>query len=339
MTYNSLDDLFATFQKLKVLIIGDVMIDAYAWGKVDRISPEAPVPVVSVTHKENRLGGAGNVALNVKAMGAEPVLCAAIGHDEHADTLQNLLKEQNLTNEGIFKSQKRKTTQKQRVLAGSQQMMRVDQETDAPLDEEDNTLFFQKISPLIKHCDVVIFQDYDKGVITKPLIEQVMKMTLEAGIPVAVDPKKRNFFNYKDVSLFKPNLKELAEGLNVKADKNNIPGIKKIVDELNSRIGSKISMITLSEKGVYINSATEDHYIPAHIREIADVSGAGDTVISVAALCLATGLPLKLMAGMANLSGGLVCEHVGVVPIDKNEFKKEIETHDIFTGYREQPVK
>jgi rfaE bifunctional protein kinase chain/domain len=313
------------FESLKVMIIGDVMIDAYIWGAVDRISPEAPVPVVRITKRDYRLGGAANVALNVQALGAEPYLCAVIGDDEPGERLQQRLDEWGMTADGIHRSAERPTTIKTRVLSGHQHVIRVDEETDERLSEQEESALLQKIEALLPRMDVIIYEDYDKGVVTRSLIEKVEKMATAHQIPIAVDPKKRNFFEYNRVQFFKPNLKELKEGLNVSFDKKDRASVQKYVRELRERLSCDTVMVTLSELGVYIDNGTSTSFIDAHVREISDVSGAGDTVISVAALCLALKLSPEVIATLSNLAGGLVCEHLGVVPVDRKVFVAEAE--------------
>lgn len=295
------------------------MIDAYYFGKVDRISPEAPVPIVAVEKRENRLGGAANVALNIQALGATPILCSVIGTDSDSNTFESLLNDKNLTTEGIIKNKNRVTTVKTRIIGNSHQILRVDSETDENLSTEDSDILFNRINFILdnKKVDVVIFEDYDKGVITKELIEKVVALTSEKNIPTAVDPKKRNFSAYKNVSLFKPNLKELKEGLNIEINYADLASIEIAIQKLNTTQSNTITFITLSENGVYINKGGKNNHIPAHIRNIADVSGAGDTVISVASLCLALNQDINVIAKVSNLAGGLVCERVGVVPINK----------------------
>ncbi|MCW3101612.1 MAG: ADP-heptose synthase, bifunctional sugar kinase/adenylyltransferase [Bacteroidetes bacterium] len=325
--YNNttIQQIFKSFNNLNVLIIGDVMIDAYMWGNVNRISPEAPVPVVAVSKRENRLGGAANVALNIQAMGANPVLCSLVGDDEGEKLFSSLLKKQKLSAEGILKSKSRITTIKTRVLGGSHQMIRVDEEDDAPVSEKETAALFAGIKKLIsgKKIDVIIFEDYDKGCITPELIRSVVALAKQKGIPVVVDPKKRNFMAYAGVTLFKPNLKELREGLKVDFDSGNMKELTKTVDSFLKKQNIDSALITLSEKGVYINDKKTKTLIPAHVRDITDVSGAGDTVVSVAALCIALALPAETTAVLANLAGGLVCEKVGVVPVNKKELLAE----------------
>jgi D-glycero-beta-D-manno-heptose-7-phosphate kinase len=319
----TIEQIFKEFDNLRVLVVGDVMIDSYIWGKVERISPEAPVPVVNVKSREIRLGGAGNVVLNVQSLGAEPVICSVIGQDAAAETLLAELTKRNLRTDGIIQSHGRITTIKERILAGSQQIVRVDTETDKMISESEQTQLIEKAKSLIPDCDVVLFEDYDKGVLGKRVIAEIVACARKHEIPTVVDPKKRNFLDYQHVSLFKPNLKELKEGLKIDFDVDSPTELQAVVAQLRDQLQANGVFVTLSEKGVYIDSIDEQHHLPAHIRTIADVSGAGDTVISIAACCMALSLEPKLVAALSNLGGGLVCEQVGVVPIDKELLKKE----------------
>ena len=320
-------NIFEKFNSLNVLIIGDVMIDSYIWGKVERISPEAPVPVVRVTKKENRLGGAANVALNIQALGACPYICAVIGDDSDGENFLSLLKAQGLSEEGLIKIKTRPTTIKTRIIAHNKQIARVDAETERNLSSSNTLLVLNKIKQIIAdhRIDAIIFEDYDKGLITEELIDKTVKLSKEMGIITVVDPKKRNFHAYKGVQLFKPNLKELKEGLKIEVDPLNIEQVEQAVNRLKKQLGAKTVMLTLSEHGVYVSSENGNNHILAHKRTIADVSGAGDTVIATAALCLAAGLNEFKTAEIANLAGGLVCEHVGVVPIDKARLLREVK--------------
>ncbi|MDQ3395466.1 MAG: bifunctional ADP-heptose synthase [Bacteroidota bacterium] len=327
----SLNAVFEAFKGLKVLIVGDVMVDSYIWGKVERISPEAPVPVVLIDKREKRLGGAGNVALNVQAMGATPMLCSVVGDDPEADMLINLMNQKGLYLDGIIRSENRITTLKERIISGSQHILRVDSETDKDLTQEEEAVFLERIKSMLSEIDVVVFQDYDKGTLNKTIIDAIIEHANEKGIPTVVDPKKKNFLSYNGASLFKPNLKELREGLKLDIP-NELEQVKGAVKELKKLVHCENTLITLSEKGVYIETAQENHHIPAHIRKISDVSGAGDTVISIAALCMALKLSPKFTAGLSNLAGGLVCEYVGVVPINKESLLEEAEGNGI-RGY------
>lgn len=303
------------------------MIDAYLWGKVDRISPEAPVPIVAVKKRENRPGGAANVAINIHAMGATPLLCSVIGKDRAGEEFSALMKDLALSTEGLLVSEERVTTIKTRVIGNNHQLLRVDDEVIDELTDKENFELLKRINQLIdrEKPSVVIFEDYDKGVLNDYLINSVVDICKSRNIPTAVDPKKRNFNAYKRVSLFKPNLAELKEGLKIDLDKTNKELLEKSTVALREKNSIDTIMVTLSEQGVFYINHEGYGIIPAHIRNISDVSGAGDTVISVAALCLAVGLNAPAMAALSNLAGGLVCEKVGVVPVDKNLLLKEAE--------------
>lgn len=322
--------IFDRFKSLNVLIIGDVMIDAYWWGGVNRISPEAPVPVCAVHKKENRLGGAANVALNISAMGANPILCSVVGNDIQGHELCRLMQTQDMDTDGIVFSDLRPTTVKTRIIGNKTQMLRIDEESDANISTEEEKVFFEKIEQIIntKKINAIIFQDYDKGVLTENIISQTINLAKKYNIPTTVDPKKRNFTAYRNVDLFKPNLKELKEGLKIDfedADKDIL-----IEAALLLHHKQKIDkvFITLSERGVFMMDFAEKEakvtMLPACLRKIADVSGAGDTVISLASLCLALRLDSETIATISNFAGGLVCESVGVVPIDKNKLLVEL---------------
>ena len=316
-------EVFQSFSKLRVLIIGDVMVDSYIWGVVERISPEAPVPVVQVTRRDNRLGGAANVALNVQALGATPVLCALVGEDDNGKLLRQLLEEKQLTRDGIVVSTSRPTTVKARVIAAHQHVVRIDQESDKIASSNEEAELLARVEKLLPGCDVVVFEDYDKGVITPGLIAQTVKWANARNIPTVVDPKKRNFLHYSGVTLFKPNVKEMRDGLKIDLDPSDDRSVRASVQQLKQRLGVEGVMLTMSEHGVYIDHGGVQKALPAHKREIADVSGAGDTVVSIAALCVGLKRSAEEIAFLANLGGGLVCQHVGVVPIDRKELLDE----------------
>jgi rfaE bifunctional protein kinase chain/domain len=325
MTAEEIEALFSSFNNLRIMVIGDVMIDAYMWGKVNRISPEAPVPIVAVDRLENRLGGAANVALNVQALGAIPLVHAVIGNDEKGNLLRQLFKDQSLSDEGIIQSSDRKTTVKTRVLSGGNQILRVDEEIEMDLGKNDEEALIATINSTLENdqIDAIIFEDYDKGMITEGVINAVREKASALNILVTVDPKKKNFNNYRNASLFKPNLKEIREGLKVDIYQNNIGDIEGAVGTLVRDKGHNLVLVTLSELGIYIGGSGASDRILAHYRDITDVSGAGDTVISVATLCLVLNTSPKFIASLANLAGGIVCEKVGVIPIDRDQLLKE----------------
>ncbi|MEN0002684.1 MAG: bifunctional ADP-heptose synthase [Bacteroidota bacterium] len=320
------NSLFSSFQKLNVLVIGDVMVDRYLHGKVDRVSPEAPVPVVHLQDREDRLGGAANVALNIKALGANPYLCSVIGNDATADEFLKMLPEYNLSTKGIVQSNERKTTIKTRVIANSQHLLRVDTEDTHDLSQDEASTFVKQVKDLLetKEIHVILFQDYNKGVLSFEVIRELILEAIKRDIPTAVDPKFKNFWAYKHVSLFKPNLKEIKAQLN-EPTTITTENLVEVSRTIKSKLGNAYTMLTLSEKGLYVDDNEEHYLLPTTPRTIADVCGAGDTVISVAALCLAVGLPPKEIGELANLAGGQVCEHVGVVPVNKRQLEQEYQ--------------
>jgi rfaE bifunctional protein kinase chain/domain len=214
---------------------------------------------------------------------------------------------------------------KTRVIGNNQHLLRIDDEEVTSLTEHQENQVIDRVNQFIGSIDAVILEDYNKGVLTDRVIRAVIEMANKNDVLIAVDPKKDNFFSYENVTLFKPNLKELKEGLNVEFDlATDKISFERAIDVLQEKLNNKISFVTLSEHGVFVQSSSNKSYIPAHIRTISDVSGAGDTVISVATLCLAVGLAPQLIAEIANLSGGLVCEVSGVVPINKAQLMEEM---------------
>ncbi len=319
------NELFSGFSELKVAVVGDVMLDTYWWGDVERISPEAPVPVVVLDEKELRIGGAGNVALNTVSLGAKTVLFSVIGNDADGKALISLLEKNNIQCGKIVESNHRITTNKTRVISRNQHMLRLDAEMTKDINAEEQLVLIQRFTEFIEQEKpaVVIFEDYNKGVLTVEVIEQMINICLRNNIVTTVDPKRKNFFCYKGVSIFKPNLKEVKEGLNVLLDEVNETFLQDIHLQLKQKLNHSISLITLSEKGVFYHDETSSHIIPTHVRNIADVSGAGDTVIAVSSLVYAKTKDIRLAAAMANIAGGLVCEEVGTVAINKDKLLAE----------------
>ncbi|MCR5645671.1 MAG: hypothetical protein K6F96_04685 [Bacteroidales bacterium] len=313
------------FNSLKALIVGDVMIDAYTKGVVERMSPEAPVPIVNLKERFDRLGGAANVALNLKALGAEPIVCSIIGDDESGKKLIQLMKDHGLEVSGLVSSNRRRTTVKHRILDGFRQLLRIDEEDTFDLTFVEESILTLMLKKTIEEhsVDVVVLQDYNKGVLTEALIKSIIALCQERSIPVVVDPKKKNFFAYRGATLFKPNAKELREGLGVSVE--TLEELQAAMLKLQERIDSRHLMVTLSDKGVMMLHRGEFHHLPAHPREIVDVSGAGDTVLSVAALAVALGYAPETIAQLSNIAGGLVCEQMGVVPIDRKRFAEEVK--------------
>lgn len=316
--------LFEQFNKLNIIIIGDIMIDRYLTGKVDRISPEAPVPVVHLGAEDNRLGGAANVALNIQAMGARPLLFSVVGQDENGDLLEGLLPQNGISSDYILKLAARTTTVKTRVIAQNQHLLRVDREDSSYIQKEQAQQLLASIKQTLdeQKIDLILFQDYNKGVLSPFLIETVIQEAKGRSIPTAVDPKDKNFWAYKHIDFFKPNLREIQQQLGFELEPSR-ESLDQAALYIHERLENEHSMITLSDKGLYINTQGTSAILPTTERSIADVCGAGDTVISIAALCLALALPLKDIAILSNLAGGQVCEKVGVVPVDKNQLLLE----------------
>ncbi len=321
--------LFEKFRNQKILVIGDVMIDTYLWGNVARVSPEAPVPIVSGVIEENRLGGAANVALNIRAMGAVPILCSVIGEDHRGQLFLELLEEQNLSDLGLVMDGERVTTQKTRVISGNQHLLRVDEEMDMFISTEVQNTFLGLITDLLESggIDAMVMQDYDKGVLAPELIAQLIDRAEKVSVPVLVDPKFRSFHLYKKVDLFKPNYKELKQGLNLDVKKNETKKLSEAVIKFQQEQEIDTFLVTLSEQGILTAKDGSYDHLPAVERDIADVSGAGDTVISIAALCLIAGLRAPEIAAISNLAGGQVCEKAGVVPVDAEKLLAECNDH------------
>jgi rfaE bifunctional protein kinase chain/domain len=312
--------LLDRFKDLHVLIIGDIMIDRYLYGHVERISPEAPVPVLQYDHEECRPGGAANVALNVQALGARASVIAAMGTGFYSKMMKDIFDTNSLKSDYLLSEPGRMTTVKTRLSAGGHQLMRIDREqTDYITNETKSQIMFHVGEILAGDPPaVVILQDYDKGVLSPELIQYVIKISRENGVPVCVDPKNKHFFDFKGASLFKPNLKELSQALSKIITKSYQP-ISDAVGIMDQKLEAENYLITLSEAGIYYKSKETEGIAPIDRPvAVADVSGAGDTVISVAALCTAIGIPLNESAQLCNVAATQVCEKPGVACVDIN---------------------
>lgn len=308
-----------------ILIVGDVMLDRYLTGSVSRISPEAPVPVVLYRGTEDRLGGAANVALNVRALGSTPLLCSVVGDDADGAVFERILPEQGIPTDGLVASKERITTVKTRVLGNNQQMLRIDQEDTHDLSAAEEAALIERVEQLLDRHPVgaVVLQDYNKGVLTTRVIERVIAAARQRQVPTCVDPKKANFFAYRGVTLFKPNLKEIRDSAPFKVEPTR-ESLQQAADFLREQLGCQWTMITLSERGLFLAQEGEGEIYPTIARNVADVSGAGDTVISVCALGLAAGLEAADLARLSNLAGGQVCEFPGVVPVQRDLLAQEL---------------
>ncbi len=329
MTNNNLQK----FSKYRVLVVGDVMIDAYLEGSVGRISPEAPVPIVDVQKRYYRLGGAANVALNLQSLGAQAIICSIIGNDEKAHLFEQLMEEQHLSTQALIHSQERKTTIKYRIIGNSRQMLRIDEEDLQYLDENESTQLLSSISDIIDNqlINAIILEDYDKGVLSEEVIQKIVAKAQAHNIIVTVDPKKRNFQYYQGVTLFKPNLKELREGIKLQKSELTLSEIEEAMRNFAKINNIEYLFTTLSERGVALYHKQTDRFYhqPAYLRKISDVSGAGDTVIAVATLCLLSEYSPIEVAQISNLAGGIVCEYAGVTPIPVRQLESEMERNHI----------
>ncbi len=314
------------FSKLRIAVIGDVMLDSYLYGSVERISPEAPVPIVNINKKEDRPGGAANVALNLKSIGVTPILFSVIGKDNIGKKLIQLLSNSEIDTSNIISSKTRITTSKTRVLSKNHQMIRFDEEVQNDIADSDADLLYTLINNRIQSqkFDAVIIEDYNKGVLTDSLIEVLMNLFSKKNIPVLVDPKENNFFSYFGATVFKPNLREARAALGNNFG-TSLKELNTIHNKLKKNLSHKYTLITLGEKGSYINNGITGKIIPAQIRNISDVSGAGDTVIAVMAAALSSKVNAFDAAYLSNLAGGLVCEKAGVVSIEKQKLLSELK--------------
>lgn len=313
----SLSDIQSRFEHRRIAVIGDVMLDRYLIGSVDRISPEAPVPVLKVEQIQEHAGGAANVAVNLSSLGARVLLAAIVGTDAAARKLRQLLRQHGIRQLLLHADDRHTTTIKTRLMARSHQMLRYDQETIHSPDPATEREFLQQLLQALKSFrpEALIFQDYNKGLLTPTVIKALMDYCRKQGILTAADPKKFNFFSYKHVDLFKPNLREVREALGLDSVPVNHSSLLNIHAALQRRLAHRITLLTLAERGIFYAAARQAGLIAAQPRDVADVSGAGDTVIAVATLSLAAGFSLEQAAQLANLCGGLVCEHAGVVPV------------------------
>lgn len=325
-TIKNINALFSNIKKLKVFVVGDAMIDQYWSGQIDRISPEAPVPVFSITNKQIRPGGAANVAINCRTMGAQVHLFTVLGKDDAAKKLIAILEQEGIQSEGCMVSKSRATTLKTRIIAKNQQVIRLDEEDNSELSISDEHQFIDMClrAIQIEKPDLLIFEDYNKGVLKKNVIEKLITHCQHVGVITAVDPKKENFLSYRGVDLFKPNLKEVNEALKLSITLPTMKLMKSVHQLLTSHLQHKITLITLSEFGIFAENSTQSVLYPAHLRNIADVSGAGDTVIAVAALVYAVTKDIQLTTYISNLAGGMVCEMPGVAPMYAKKLMAEL---------------
>ncbi|MBU1099924.1 MAG: D-glycero-beta-D-manno-heptose-7-phosphate kinase [Bacteroidetes bacterium] len=325
ISQSRLMEIKSGFKNKKIAIVGDLMLDGYYWGDVKRISPEAPVPVIDVDEEFFRFGGAANVAYNLEKLGAIPYPVGVIGDDNDAVIFNQLMEKENITSSGIIIDPSRPTTTKTRVIGGNQHVVRIDKESKKYVDADIQSKIIANIKNMIDELDGIILQDYNKGVLTPEVISEVIKMANKKDIIITVDPKFNNFFEFKNATVFKPNRKETEDALGIRLDSEE--DILKAGESLYNKLNSKYTLITLSEKGLALfDGSKRIKNIPTKARKVLDVSGAGDTVISTLTVALTAGAEIYEAAYLANYAGGLVCEEVGIVPIELDRLFDTIES-------------
>lgn len=316
-------NILDSFANTKVLVIGDVMLDRYWWGSVSRISPEAPVPVVKMDTMTLAAGGSANVAANVAGLGATPILVGIIGDDAEGEMLPEVLSNVGVSHEQLIKIKGRPTTVKTRIIAHSQQMARIDQETDANLSTKDEEGVWLKIEALIKDSQAVVLSDYAKGFLSDRLLRRVIDFANNSGVTVLVDPKGKDYTKYRAASLLTPNRREAADACGLEENTQqmvDVAGNKLLADlELNS------VLITQGEDGMTLfRKNGEPFHLNTLAREVYDVTGAGDTVIASLAVAIGSGADLETAAKIANTAAGLVVEQVGTTAISLTELQKAL---------------
>lgn len=320
-TERRLDELLEGFRRKTVAVVGDVMLDRYFWGSVNRISPEAPVPVVDVESESARFGGAANVANNIRSLGGKALLVGVIGNDSSGDLLTTMLREQGFTTDGIVRDNTRPTTVKTRIIAHHQHVVRIDRELRQDISPSVTKKILDFVTANIAHIDAIILEDYNKGVITTTLIHRLIALAQKHKKIITADPKFNNFFEYQNVTVFKPNKIEVEKALNRKLDTEE--HVAAAGTELLQRLRAESVLITRGEKGMALfeHNGKQSH-IPALARKVADVSGAGDTVISTLTIALAGGASKQEACTLANVAGGVVCGEVGVVTIEQGVLRE-----------------
>jgi len=321
-----MQDLLSQFAQKKAVVLGDMILDSYQWGKVQRISPEAPVPVIEINREEYRLGGAANVALNLAALGATVYPIGVIGAGTNAVIMESLLKQHGLDIEGLVKQSDRRTTIKTRIGAANQQIVRIDIEDSSWIPSEAEEEIIKRLIPRIKSADLLIIEDYNKGLLTERVIRETLKLCRDFQIPVAVDPKQKNFFSYRDVDIFKPNFIELQTNLGKRFESDE--DFFEAAETMLGQISCKYLVVTRGAKGMFIFSKDAPmQHLPSYAREVYDVSGAGDTVISALGLAYCSGAGIQTAATLANHAAAVVCGKMGTATASPDEILKSYHAH------------
>ncbi|MGC9187996.1 MAG: D-glycero-beta-D-manno-heptose-7-phosphate kinase [Sulfurihydrogenibium sp.] len=309
--------LISNFKNLKIAVVGDIILDKYLWGEVERISPEAPVPIVDVKRETVSLGGASNVANNIVSLEAKAYMIGVIGNDENGKTIEKLLQEKGII-PLLVKDKSRPTIEKTRVIAVSQQLLRIDRENRNPLNETVERRIIDQIKEIKDEVDGFIVSDYGKGVVNKNIMEYIKSL----GKPVFVDPKPSNFYLYKDITIMTPNRKEAYES--IKAEKNT--PVEEVGKTIMKQLNLKQLLITLGADGMALFEEEKVIKIPAKARKVFDVTGAGDTVISVLALAKLSGGTWEESATIANYAAGYVVGEIGTATVDQKTLVETIKS-------------
>ena len=308
--------LIEAMRHRRIVVVGDAMLDIYLIGDVERISPEAPVPVVTVHDRRYALGGAANVAANAAAIGADVTLGAAIGDDRRGEQLRTELAAAGIRDDGLLVVPARPTTSKTRVVARNQQLVRIDEEENALLERDALGDLMHRLKRALKHADAVLLEDYNKGVLAPSIIETSLRLARTRGIPSVVDPKYKHFFDYKGATVFKPNRRELEAALGAAVDLEHADALPAVmarleVDNLLLTLGPH-GMALLDNKGAITR-------LPTQAREVYDVSGAGDTVTAWVGTALAAGATMREAAELANYAAGIEVGKAGVAVVSPDE--------------------
>ncbi len=314
-TKERLQDLFARIRGKRIAVVGDLMLDNYYWGVVHRVSPEAPVPVVEVESESTRLGGAANVANNIQSLGGVPLLVGLIGHDHPGEVLKELIRDRDLDTSGLFVDGSRPTTIKTRVIAHSQHVVRIDHESKADCPEHLQQMIIDAVKYNIRSLDGIIIEDYNKGVVTRGVIHEITEVAKKYGKVVTVDPKFNNFLEFKHVTVFKPNRREAEEVLGGRV--RTAEDVSRVGKQLLEMLSAENVLLTRGEDGMSLfESGGGVMHLPSAAQNVADVSGAGDTVISTLTMALAGGAGIREACVLANCAGGVVVASVGIVPVE-----------------------
>jgi rfaE bifunctional protein kinase chain/domain len=325
LTRRRVESLTETFQDRRILVLGDLMLDEFIWGQVRRIAPEAPIPVVEITRETYLLGGAGNVAANIRALGGTPVPIGVIGQDIAANRIVQLMQERGIDASGLIRAD-RPTTVKTRIIAQNQQVVRADRESREPLSGGRTDALVEAYSKRLNSVHAVIVSDYEKGVVSASLMERVIEQARTAGIPVFLDPKTRHADCYRGVTLIKPNQREaeLLAGITIETESDLEEAGRRIL----ARFDSRYALISRGEAGMTLFGPEGTKHMPTLAREVYDVTGAGDTVISTVALAFAAGGAMEEAAILANHAAGLVVRKLGTATVSREELMADFDSHN-----------